>query len=86
MDRLPRLALAAALAALVLTGEETGSSRGASAATTTVDEVTYAFGNDRTEVVVSWHGGATTLFWGPDDSYGSQVAATPSAITPVDIA
>jgi len=85
MDRLPRLALAAALTALVLTGGETGSSPGASAATTTVDEVTYAFGSDRTEVVVSWRGAATTLFWGPDDSYGSQVTATPSAITPVDI-
>jgi hypothetical protein len=86
MHRLPRLALAATLVALVMTGSGTGSPAPAAAAGATVDEVTYAFGNERTEVVVSWRGAEPTLFWGADSSDDNQVTATRSAITPVDIA
>ena len=54
--------------------------------TTSVDEVKYAFGNTPDSVVFSWRGGENQLFYGPDETYGSVVTASPSAITPVDIA
>ncbi len=56
------------------------------AAVDTVDEVKYSYGAAPGEVVLSWRGAETTLEYGLDDTYGQQVTATPSAITPVDIA
>lgn len=52
---------------------------------TSVDEVKYSYGDSRDQVVFNWRGNETTIYYGLDSSYGSQVTASPSAITPVDI-
>lgn len=54
--------------------------------TDVVDEIKYAYGNTRDEVVFSWHGSESTIYYGTTSSYGSQATASASAITPVDMA
>lgn len=73
------------VSALLVAGIDPMTSPRSTAATAPVDEVTYAYGDDRTEVVVSWRGAETTLSYGTGATYEWQVVATPSAITPVDI-
>ncbi len=52
---------------------------------TTADEVKYAYGNTRDEVVFSWHGSETKIYYGLTSDYGLETTANASAITPVDI-
>lgn len=49
---------------------------------TAADEIKYSFGDTPDSVVFNWHGGDSTLYYGPTSSYGEEVAASPSAITP----
>ena len=49
-----------------------------------VDEVKYAYGSTKDQVVFSWRGAETTLYYGLTTAYGMQATASPSAITPVD--
>lgn len=51
-----------------------------------VDEVKYSYGNTPDEIVFDWRGSETKIYYGLDSSYGSEATATPSAITPTDIA
>lgn len=51
-----------------------------------VDEIKYAYGSNRDEVVFSWRGNETKIYYGSDNTYGLEATATPSSITPVDIA
>jgi hypothetical protein len=56
----------------------------AQAATDTVDEIHYSFGNSPASVVFDWRGAETTIRYGLDATYGGQATASPSAIKPVD--
>lgn len=49
------------------------------------DEIKYSYGDTRDQVVFSWRGDATTIYYGLDQTYGQFAVATESAITPVDI-
>lgn len=54
------------------------------AATDSVDEIHYSFGNTPDSVMFDWRGQEQNLYYGPDANYGYIAIATNSAITPVD--
>lgn len=89
-SRLTALALVVALPGLA-TVAAGGTAAGVAptvvpaAAGSAADEVKYAFGGTRSEVVFSWRGAETTLYYGTETGYDRQATATPSAITPVDV-
>src|SRR6185437_16646021 len=56
------------------------------AATDTVDEIHYSYGNTSDSVVFDWHGSEQNIYYGLDTSYGQTATATNSAVTPVDSA
>lgn len=49
------------------------------------DEIKYSYGNNPDEVVFSWRGTESTIFYGTQIELGLQKNATNSTITPVDI-
>lgn len=50
------------------------------------DEIHFAYGDASDEVVFNWRGTENTIYFGADNTYGQQVTASPSPITPWDIA
>lgn len=49
------------------------------------DEIHYAYGDNDNELVFNWRGTEDTIYYGTTASYGQQVTAIPSPITPWDI-
>ncbi|HEU4914305.1 MAG TPA: fibronectin type III domain-containing protein [Candidatus Saccharimonadales bacterium] len=50
------------------------------------DEIHFAYGDSADEVVFNWRGTESTIYFGLDTTYGQQVTAGTSPITPWDIA
>ncbi len=54
------------------------------AATDSVDEIHYSYGDDATSVVFDWHGAEQTIYYGPDSTYGMQAVAGDPPYLPTD--
>jgi uncharacterized repeat protein (TIGR01451 family) len=58
----------------------------ASPQTDTADEIHYSYGDSADSVVFNWRGSSDTIYYGTTTSYGSQVTAQNSPMTPWDVA
>jgi len=56
------------------------------AASDTVDEIHYSYGNTSDSIVFNWHGQEQSIYYGPDSNYGFVGIANSSTVTPVDSA
>src|SRR5262249_48695891 len=76
------LAAASAAISVPAAGSPVGRAVGP-AATDSVDEIHYNYGEAAGSVRVYWRGAATTLHYGTTTAYGSAATATPSPLTPI---